>query len=49
MNNWIQNSWWPGLIDFCQMVVFAFWWLLAAGLAAGVIYLFLIMIASAFD
>jgi hypothetical protein len=46
MNTWIKDGWWPDLFDFCQMVVFAFWWLLAIAIAAGVIYLVLIMVVS---
>jgi len=49
MNNWIHDGWLPGFIDFCQMVVFAFWWLIATGIAAGVIFLFVLMVVSAVD
>jgi hypothetical protein len=30
-------GWAPSLIEFISMVVFAFWWLLAIGIAGGVL------------
>ncbi len=44
MNEWILYDWWPGVLGFAKMVVFSFWWILAVGVAAFVMFIFAVIV-----
>jgi hypothetical protein len=49
LNSWILYGWWPSVLDFAKMIVYSFWWILAASIAAFVILIFGLIVKLAND